>query len=130
MLFNSVPFLFLILPMLLLVFCRLGRVSPRMAAAWMLAGSLFFYGWWNPVYLGLLLASIIFNYLVGCGLGNFTRVLGKIGLMKIGACVCFDFDAWISYSLGISHKIKSFLIVLLAPKLHCASLIHRRPVCI
>ncbi|MGX2039840.1 MBOAT family O-acyltransferase [Methylocaldum sp. MU1018] len=65
MLFNSVEFLFLFLPVLLLVFFGLGRHSHRLAAAWLTAGSLFFYGWWNPAYLGLLFASIVFNYRVG-----------------------------------------------------------------
>tara|TARA_B110000438_G_scaffold303772_1_gene367234 strand:+ start:1566 stop:3047 length:1482 start_codon:yes stop_codon:yes gene_type:complete len=30
--------------------------------------SLFFYGWWNPLYLGLILVSIIFNYVIGSSL--------------------------------------------------------------
>lgn len=68
MLFNSIPFLFVFLPVLLLIFYWLGRTHPPMAAAWLLAGSLFFYGWWNTAYLGLLLTSIIFNYCVGFGL--------------------------------------------------------------
>lgn len=65
MLFNSAVFLFVYLPILLFVFFRLGKFSHRLAATWLTAGSLFFYGWWNPVYLGLLLASIIFNFLLG-----------------------------------------------------------------
>jgi len=70
MLFNSVEFLFVFLPALLFVFFRLGRYSHRLAATWLTAGSLFFYGWWNPAYVGLLLASIVFNYLVGYGLAR------------------------------------------------------------
>lgn len=73
MLFNSFPFLLLFLPVLLLVFFRLGRKNQGMAAAWLMAGSLFFYGWWNPAYLGLLLASIAFNYLVGLRLARASR---------------------------------------------------------
>ncbi len=65
MLFNSPGFLFLFLPVLLLVFYPLGRRNPRWAAAWLTLGSLFFYAWWNPVYVLVLLASILFNYGVG-----------------------------------------------------------------
>lgn len=65
MLFNSVAFLFLFLPILLVVFFRLARINQRLAAGWLAFGSLFFYGWWNPAYVTLLLASILFNYLVG-----------------------------------------------------------------
>jgi len=69
-LFNSFEFLFLFLPLLLLVFFRLGGYSHRLAAVWLTAASLFFYGWWNPAYLGLLLASIVFNYSIGYALAR------------------------------------------------------------
>lgn len=65
MLFNSVAFLFFFLPALLCVFFYLGSRSRRLAATWLAAGSIFFYGWWNPAYVGLLLASAAFNYFVG-----------------------------------------------------------------
>jgi len=69
-LFNSVPFLFVFLPVLLVVFFRLGRHSHRLAAAWLTAGSLFFYAWWNPAFVGLLLGSILFNFYVGRALAR------------------------------------------------------------
>jgi alginate O-acetyltransferase complex protein AlgI len=65
MLFNSVEFLFLFLPALLFVYFYLASLNHRLAAAWLTAGSLFFYGWWNPAYVVLLLISILFNYLLG-----------------------------------------------------------------
>ncbi|MES2878575.1 MAG: MBOAT family protein [Pseudomonadota bacterium] len=70
MLFNSAEFLFLFLPVLLIIFFQLGRYSHRLAATWLTAGSLFFYAWWNPAYVGLLLASIVFNYMVGYALAR------------------------------------------------------------
>ena len=65
MLFNSYTFLFLFLPVTLLVFFRLGKYSRPLAGLWLFVASLFFYAWWNPAYVGLLLASIAFNYAVG-----------------------------------------------------------------
>lgn len=65
MLFNSHAFIFLFLPLTFLVFFALARASHVMAAGWLAAASLFFYGWWNPVYVGLLMVSIVFNYLAG-----------------------------------------------------------------
>ena len=65
MLFNSYEFIFLFLPVTLLVFFKLGQYNQRLAAAWLAAASLFFYAWWNPVFVGLLLASITFNYGIG-----------------------------------------------------------------
>jgi alginate O-acetyltransferase complex protein AlgI len=69
-LFNSVEFLFLFLPVLLVVYFRLGRVNVGWAASWLTACSLFFYAWWNPVYVGLLLISIAFNYTIGYALAQ------------------------------------------------------------
>lgn len=68
MLFNSYEFLFLFLPVTLAVFFWAGKQGNRqLAIGWLVAASLFFYGWWNPPYLFLMIFSIIFNY----GLGNF-----------------------------------------------------------
>lgn len=66
MLFNSYVFLFLFLPLVLsgylLVF---GKVGKAPALSWLVLASLFFYGWWNPAFLLLLLASVGTNYVFG-----------------------------------------------------------------
>ncbi len=62
MLFNSIPFLFCFLPVTFAVFFLLGRRSRPLAGLWLAAASLFYYGWWNPYFVGLLLSSVIFNY--------------------------------------------------------------------
>jgi len=67
-LFNSYAFLFFFLPATLVGFFQIGRYSRPLAALWLFAASLFFYGWWNPAYVGLLLASILFNYSIGTAL--------------------------------------------------------------
>jgi len=69
-LFNSYPFLFLFLPVALIGFFLLGNYSRTLAGLWLFAVSLFFYGWWNPAYVGLLLGSIVFNYGVGLALAR------------------------------------------------------------
>ncbi len=65
MLFNSPQFIYLFLPIVLMGFLWLARSSHRIAATWLTASSLFFYGWWNPAYVGLLIGSIFFNYGMG-----------------------------------------------------------------
>ncbi|GGH15643.1 MBOAT family O-acyltransferase [Silvibacterium dinghuense] len=65
MLFNSYIFLLGYLPIVLVAFFVLGRWSRTVAAAWLACSSLFFYAWWNPRYVLLLLASITFNYVCG-----------------------------------------------------------------
>jgi D-alanyl-lipoteichoic acid acyltransferase DltB (MBOAT superfamily) len=46
-------------------FFQLARISHVYAAAWLAISSLFFYGYWNPAYVGLLLGSIVCNYAFG-----------------------------------------------------------------
>ena len=66
MLFNSYIFIFVFLPITLIVYFKLGRyANHNVAISWLIAASLLFYGWWNPAYLGLILGSILFNYAIG-----------------------------------------------------------------
>jgi D-alanyl-lipoteichoic acid acyltransferase DltB (MBOAT superfamily) len=66
MLFNSYVFIFAFLPIALAGYFGLGRIGFVGATKlWLIAASCFFYGWWSVPFLGLLLASIAFNY--GCG---------------------------------------------------------------
>jgi len=63
MLFNSYIFLFVFLPITLAGFHLIGsKGHRRIAISWLVLMSLFFYGWWNPIYLGLILISILTNY--------------------------------------------------------------------
>jgi D-alanyl-lipoteichoic acid acyltransferase DltB (MBOAT superfamily) len=65
-LFNSAPFLFGFLPVVLTGFVALSYFGQqRMAGVWLTCASLFFYAWWNPIYLPLLMGSMIFNYVLG-----------------------------------------------------------------
>jgi D-alanyl-lipoteichoic acid acyltransferase DltB (MBOAT superfamily) len=66
MLFNSPEFVLGFLPLALAGFFLAGRVGgTHWALRWLVAASLFFYGWWNPKFVLLLAGSIIGNY--GCG---------------------------------------------------------------
>jgi len=65
MLFNSYIFIFGFLPVVLIGFYQIGRHSHAMAALWLAASSVFFYGWWDLRYVALLLVSIVFNYSAG-----------------------------------------------------------------
>ena len=65
MLFNSYTFLFVFLPTSLLIFHGLRRIGLERASILALVLSSFvFYGYWNPVYLLLLIALILFNYII------------------------------------------------------------------
>ncbi len=62
-----------------------------MSVAWLVLASLFFYGWWNPQYLVLIIGSILFNFAMGSLMSRFepgsrkdllaVAVLGNVGLL-------------------------------------------------
>ncbi len=81
MLFNSPHFIFLFLPITLSVFFALARRDRRSALVWLTAASVFFYAWWNPPYVVLILASMLFNYAVGAAL---SRNRGGKRLLALG----------------------------------------------
>ena len=89
MLFNSYVFLFFFLPVTLFGFHIIGKQGyHKVAVSWLVGASLFFYGWWNPAYLGLILGSILFNYAVGFSLLGrphkltlFLGVAGNLGVL-------------------------------------------------
>ena len=62
MLFNSVAFVFVFLPMAVVGYSLAGRAGRSAAAAWLVACSLVFYAGWNPVFVVLLVGSVAFNY--------------------------------------------------------------------
>lgn len=66
MVFTSFVFLFAFLPLMLLGFYVLRFYQQDfLAKVFLILGSLFFYGFWNPSYLVLLLGSIGVNFLIG-----------------------------------------------------------------
>lgn len=62
MLFSSYSFLFLFLPLLIVIYYL---VPDKLRNYLLLAASLFFYAWGGPKYLLVMLASIMVNYLCG-----------------------------------------------------------------
>jgi alginate O-acetyltransferase complex protein AlgI len=85
MLFNSYEYILLFLPVSLVVYFILNYRKLTLASKiWLVLASLFFYGWWNPKYLPLIIGSILFNYAVGRVLAN--RASGP-GLRKTALVV-------------------------------------------
>ncbi len=83
MLFNSYEFLFAFLPVVLLMFFTIGRYSRLLAAGWLVLASLFFYGWWNPHFVALLMLSVTGNYLAGRQLSRQQRTPGGKRLLTL-----------------------------------------------
>lgn len=65
MLFNSLEFLLLFVPLCVCSFYILARFSQKAALLNLVFFSLVFYSVWNPYYLALLVSSICVNYILG-----------------------------------------------------------------
>lgn len=95
MLFNSYFYIIIFLPASLIVYFYLNsRKLTVLSKGWLVLASLVFYSWWNIRYLPLILASILFNFVIGSTLSrhypgreNFRKVIlfsgiaGNIGLL-------------------------------------------------
>ena len=89
MLFTTATFAFVFLPLVLAGYYLLGRRSPTWAAAWLLAASVFFYGYWMPVFTLLLLASIAGNFAFGKRIAQ-TKVGSRAANIWLTAGIVFD----------------------------------------
>src|SRR5438270_9289913 len=66
MLFNSAVFVFLFMPIVWIGYVLALRLPwARAGIAFLGLALIFFYGYWNPAFLPLMLGSIVFNYLAG-----------------------------------------------------------------
>jgi alginate O-acetyltransferase complex protein AlgI len=89
MLFNSYVFILLFLPITLVGFFVIGRRSHyRLAIAWLVAASFFFYAYWNPPYLILILVSIELNYAIGSRLSALRACNSRAGAWLL--CIIYS----------------------------------------
>lgn len=97
MLFNSSIFLFVFLPLTMLGFgLAFRRLGLEAAWAWLAAASVFFYGWWNPAHVPLLLISVGSNYWLGRRLA-LPDAGGHRWLLTAGVIVNLGLLAWFKY---------------------------------
>lgn len=79
MVFSSSVFMFFFLPIVLAAYFIVpGRAAKN---TWLLIASLFFYAWGEPVYVVLMMASILANWLFGLGLGRLKEERTRKGLL-------------------------------------------------
>ncbi len=96
--FNSYTFLFAFLPATLIGCFLLARLlGPSAAQFWLIAASVAFYASWSPLYLPLLIGSILFNYLIASRMTR--RPEGRRGsLMALGIAVDIGLLAYYKYT--------------------------------
>lgn len=103
MLFTSALFSLLYLPIVAAGFFLLGR-TPRAAAAWLGLASVYFYGYWVPEYIVLLLTSIVVNYGFGIIIGklrdrtnDYSEISARIAL-TLGLIFNLGLLSWFKYA--------------------------------
>ncbi|MBR3181188.1 MAG: hypothetical protein IKF56_00855, partial [Eggerthellaceae bacterium] len=79
MVFSSSVFLFAFMPLFFIgYFLMPGRAAKNV---WLLLASLLFYAWGEPVYVLLMVASILANWLFGLALGKSGAPAGRKALL-------------------------------------------------
>ncbi|ANK80710.1 MAG: hypothetical protein TEF_07785 [Rhizobiales bacterium NRL2] len=101
MIFSSDLFLFAFLP-LALIGVVLSRRLFGAQLYWIVAASLFFYGFWKPVYLPLIVASILVNFALGRAI---ERTRSK-GLTAFGVALNLAALGWFKYANFIEENIE------------------------
>lgn len=99
MLFNSYIFIFAFLPIVLLGFLLLRHKAPVWSISWIVVSSLFYYGWWDPKFLLLLIASVTVNLIFGKIIiqGNLPRKLAKF-ILTLGVIFNLGMLAYFKYA--------------------------------
>ena len=110
MLFPSEIFLFVFLPFVLAVYYIFLRKTKELKNVFLLAASLFFYAWGEPLYVFLMVAAILINWLYGIAVYKLENkklaartVLAAMVLTNLGIL------GWFKYSAFVMLQINRFL---------------------
>jgi alginate O-acetyltransferase complex protein AlgI len=99
LLFNSFEFLFFFLPAtIFLYFYSANKWGNNFAIGILVFCSLIFYGWWNPLYLPLLLFSIGFNFSLGKHLSQGSHHQHRMILLISGIIVNLGLLGYFKYA--------------------------------
>lgn len=123
MLFNSYEFIFLFLPITLIIYFTLNRYGKNnVAKGWLVIASLYFYSYFHLSYLYLILTSIIINYFIGNKL-NHKSLTGKerkiwmiIGVIfNLGLLGYFKYYDFFVENINIIFRTNFTLLHILLP---------------
>ena len=102
MLFNSYIFIFAFLPITFFIYFYLNKKRlTEVSKGFLVFSSLFFYSWWNIIYLPIILGSILFNYLIGRILSktsNRTKKFRKKSVLLFGIILNTSLLVYFKYS--------------------------------
>lgn len=88
MLFSSTTFIYLFLPVVLVIYYLLLRKNLFLKNLFLFLSSLFFYGWGEPKFVLVMMASILFNYIFGLLTDGFKRKEKQVWAKLVIAVTC------------------------------------------
>ncbi len=119
MLFSSIEFVFLFLPLVFFVYFLLANEKKtRPAKYWLIAASMFFYAWWEPKYTLLLLFSITFNFFIGKKIQNkrfFEKKTQAKRYLTFGVLLNIAILAYYKYADFVLYNATSLLHISYTP---------------
>ena len=108
MIFSSNEFLFMFLPGTLVGYQILARFGRIAVFSWLSLASLFFYGYWNPKYLFVLVGSIALNFLASRMIVRAAGERGKTVILAGAIAANLGLLVWFKYLfplLGFFHGV-------------------------
>ena len=123
MLFNSYEFIFLFLPITLIIYFLLNKYNKNiLAKSWLVIASLYFYSYFNKIYLILIIVSILVNYFIGTELNMKTnnvirrKVLLIFGILfNLGALGYFKYYDFFIENINYIFKTNFNLLHIMLP---------------
>ncbi len=98
MLFNSFEFIFAFLPITFFIYFYLNKKRlTKLSKAFLVMSSLFFYSYWNIIYLPLILFSMIFNFSLAKSF-NTKNKISKKSLLTFGIIANLTLLGYFKYS--------------------------------
>lgn len=95
MVFSSIPFLYYFLPIVMLAYVVAPGILKNTV---LLLFSLLFYAWGEPMYVFLMIATVLVNYVLGILIERFSgKSMSKV-FMTISAVFCLGFLAYFKYA--------------------------------
>jgi alginate O-acetyltransferase complex protein AlgI len=107
MVFSSPVFLFLFLPVVLLLVLSAGTLKARNTI--LTIASLFFYAWGETLYVVVMLGSILLNYLMGLWLGAASTSSGRKIAITVAVVSNLGLLAWFKYANFIVDNLAILL---------------------
>jgi alginate O-acetyltransferase complex protein AlgI len=107
-LFNSLEFIFVFLPVILAGYLIIGKIiaTPAARIIWLALASLAFYGYWNVNFLPVIGISIAINFLFALAITGFPRLSKATFVLAVAANLgALGFYKYANFAIGIFNSV-------------------------